>query len=39
VIFTYTDRNTGVTDKAAVKVDVTEQFPFQASPLTPYYDR
>lgn len=39
VIFTFADRATGVTDKAAVKVDVTEEFPFLTSPLAPYFDR
>ncbi|SDJ27280.1 hypothetical protein SAMN05192558_11430 [Actinokineospora alba] len=39
VVFTYTHRTTGVTEKHAARVDVTEQFPFLASPLAPYYDR
>lgn len=39
VIFTFADRATGVTDKAAVKVDVTEEFPFLTGPLAPYFDR
>jgi hypothetical protein len=39
VIFTFADRATGVTDKAAIKVDVTEEFPFLTSPLAPYFDR
>jgi len=39
VVFTYTDRATGVADKFAAKVDVTEEFPFLAAPLAPYYDR
>jgi hypothetical protein len=38
-VFTYTDRSTGVEDKFAVKVDVTEQFPFLLGALSPYYDR
>jgi hypothetical protein len=39
VVFTSTDRATGVADKFAAKVDVTEEFPFLAAPLAPYYDR
>jgi hypothetical protein len=39
VIFTFTDRTTGVPDKAAVRVDVSEEFPFLVSALSPYYDR
>ena len=39
VIFTYTDRQTDVTDKYFVRVDVTEEFPFLVTKLAPYYDR
>jgi hypothetical protein len=39
VVFTYTDRSSGVPEKFAVKVDVTEEFPFLVAPLGPYYDR
>ena len=39
VIFAYTDRNTDVTDKHFVRVDVTEEFPFLVSRLSPYFDR
>lgn len=39
VIFSYTDRNTDVTSKFFVRVDVTEEFPFLVSKLSPYYDR
>lgn len=39
VVFTFTHRTTGVPDKSAVRVDVTEEFPFLEKPLTPYYDR
>lgn len=39
VILTYTHRQTDVNDKAFVRVDVTEQFPFLASKLAPYFDR
>jgi hypothetical protein len=39
VVFTYTNRATGVPDKYSVRVDVTERFPFLVTKLTPYYDR
>jgi cyclic patellamide precursor peptide PatG len=39
VIFCYTNRNTAVVEKSAVRVDVTEEFPFLVTPLSPYYDR
>jgi hypothetical protein len=39
VVFTYTHRATGVAEKYAVKVDVTEEFPFLVGVLAPYYDR
>ena len=39
VIFTFTDRATGVPDKAAVRVDVSEEFPFLVANLAPFYDR
>ncbi|MFE9481305.1 hypothetical protein ACFYNM_22195 [Streptomyces spororaveus] len=39
VVFTYTHRGSGMFEKTAVKVDVTEQFPFLAGTLQPYYDR
>lgn len=39
VIFTYTNRNTDVEEKFFVRVDVTEQFPFLVTKLSPYYDR
>jgi hypothetical protein len=39
VIFSYTHRQTGVTEKYSVRVDVTEEFPFLVSKLSPYYDR
>lgn len=39
VIFSYTNRNTDVTDKFFVRVDVTEEFPFLVTKLSPYYDR
>jgi len=39
VIFSYTNRNTDVTEKFFVRVDVTEEFPFLVTKLSPYYDR
>jgi hypothetical protein len=38
-IFSYTNRNTDVTEKFFVRVDVTEEFPFLITKLSPYYDR
>jgi hypothetical protein len=39
VIFAYTHRETDVTEKFFVRVDVTEEFPFLVTRLSPYYDR
>jgi PatG Domain len=39
VILAYNNRQTDVTDKFAVRVDVTEEFPFLVTKLSPYYDR
>jgi len=39
VIFTYTNRNTDVDEKFFVRVDVTDEFPFLVTKLSPYYDR
>src|SRR5262247_35664 len=39
VIFSYSFRNTDFTEKFSVRVDVTEQFPFLVTKLSPYYDR
>jgi hypothetical protein len=39
VIFSYTSRNTDVTEKFFVRVDVTEEFPFLVTKLLPYYNR
>jgi PatG Domain len=39
VIFCYTNRATDVTEKLFARVDVTEQFPYLATKLSPYYDR
>jgi len=38
VIFSYTHRDTDVVDKCFVRVDVTEEFPFLVTKLSPYYD-
>lgn len=38
VIFSFRNRNTDVVEKQAVRVDVTDEFPFLAKPLSPYYD-
>lgn len=39
VIFSYTHRQTDVTERYFVRVDVTEAFPFLVTKLTPYYER
>lgn len=39
VIFSYANRQTDVTDKFFVRVDVTEEFPFLVTKMSPYYDR
>ena len=39
VIFSYTNRNTDFTEKFCVRVDVTEEFPFLVTKMSPYYDR
>jgi hypothetical protein len=39
VIFTYTNRETDVDEKHFVRVDVSEEFPFLVTKLSPYYDR
>jgi hypothetical protein len=39
VIFSYTNRETDVTEKFFVRVDVTEEFPLLVSKMSPYYDR
>lgn len=39
VIFSFTNRNTDVTEKSFVRVDVTEEFPFLVTKLSPYFDR
>src|SRR5436190_15051432 len=39
VIFAFTNRTTDVTEKFFVRVDVTEEFPFLVTKMSPYYDR
>jgi len=39
VVFTYVERKTDVSSKFFVRVDVTEEFPFLVTKLSPYYDR
>jgi hypothetical protein len=39
VVFSYTHRETDVTEKSFVRVDVTEEFPFLVSRLAPFSDR
>jgi len=39
VIFSFTNRATDVVEKSFVRCDVTEEFPFLVTKLSPYYDR
>ena len=39
VTFSFTNRNTDFTEKFFVRVDVTEEFPFLVTKLSPYFDR
>jgi hypothetical protein len=39
VVFSYTNRNSDFTEKFFSRVDVTEEFPFLVTKLSPYYDR
>jgi PatG C-terminal len=39
VIFAFTHRETDVVDKFFTRVDVTEEFPFLVTKMSPYYDR
>ena len=39
VVFSYTHRQTDVIEKFFVRVDVTEEFPFLVTKMSPYYDR
>jgi PatG Domain len=38
-IFSYTNRNTDFTEKFFVRVDVTEEFPFLVTKMSPYFNR
>ncbi len=38
-IFSYTHRETDVTEKYFVRVDTTEVFPFMVTKMAPYYDQ
>jgi hypothetical protein len=39
VVFSFTNRQTDVAEKYFVRVDVTEEFPFLITKMSPYYDR
>jgi hypothetical protein len=39
VIFSFTNRNTDVVEKFSTRVDVTEEFPFLVTKMSPYFDR
>jgi hypothetical protein len=39
VIMTFTNRGTDVDDKFFTRVDVTEEFPFLVTKMSPYFDR
>lgn len=39
VIFAFTHRQTDVTEKYYVRCDMTEEFPFLVTKMSPYYDR
>lgn len=39
VVFSFTHRETDVTEKFFTRVDVTEEFPFLVTRMSPYYDR
>jgi hypothetical protein len=39
VIFAYTNRNTDFTERFLVRVDVSEEFPFLITKMSPYYAR
>ena len=39
VVFAFTDRSTDVMSKYFVRVDVTDEFPFLVSKMSPYFDR
>src|SRR5262249_30230675 len=39
VVFSYTNRNTDFTEQFFVRTDITEEFPFLVTKLSPYFDR
>ncbi len=39
VVFAFTSRDTDVVTKHFVRVDVSDEFPFLVTPMSPYYDR
>lgn len=39
IVLSYTNRTTDFTEKVFARADVTEEFPFLVSKLSPYYDR
>jgi hypothetical protein len=39
VVFSYRNRETDVTEKYFVRVDVTEKFPFLHTRMAPFYER
>ncbi len=39
VVFSFTNRNTDVTEKYFVRVDVTEEWPFLVTKMSPFYER
>jgi len=39
VVFSFRHRETDVTDKFSTRVDVTEEFPFLVTKMSPYFDR
>jgi hypothetical protein len=39
VIFSYTNRQTDVVEKYFVRVDVTEEWPFLVTRMSPFYER
>ena len=39
VIFSFTNRATDVVEKFFTRVDVTEEFPFLVTKMSPYFDR
>jgi hypothetical protein len=38
VVWSYTNRSSDFTEKFCVRVDVTEEFPFLVTKMSPYYD-